>query len=78
MIITRQSILLALGADRYETREGVLVRATPVSQIPQLLRDVGWKNVPKYDAYDLRKLGLRIVDAKYVGGGRFCPVVVLD
>lgn len=42
----------------------------PVSQVPTLLRQDGWRNVPKVDSYDLQKLGLRVANARYVGGAR--------
>lgn len=64
---------------RYQTPKGGTFEGMPVSQIAQQLRDCGWRNVPRIDAYDLRKMGLIIVNARYVGGAhakRFCDVVV--
>lgn len=65
----------------YETRSGEVVQATPVSQIAGALREKGWRRVGRLDRFDLRDLGLTIVEAQYVGGahktGRFVDCVVL-
>lgn len=63
----------------YETKKGFKFKGLPVSEVPACLRDAGWKNVSRLDASDLKKLGLKIVTARYIGGVRpkkFCLVVV--
>jgi hypothetical protein len=63
----------------YETEAGERYQAMPVSQVPSQLRDCGWKNVPRFDKSDFRRMGLKIVTARYIGGARpkrFCDVVV--
>lgn len=64
----------------YEDQGGHRFAGVPVSQVQQLLRDAGWRNVPRIDEYDLRKMGLTVTTARYVGGARpkrFCDVVSL-
>lgn len=63
----------------YETDAGARFHGMPVSEVPKQLRDCGWRNVSSLDEHDLRKIGLSIVTARYVGGvspKRFCRVVV--
>ena len=64
----------------YETRDGTQFKGAPVSTIPSILRDAGWRNVSDLnDDYRLKKLGLMVEEARYVGGARpkrFCQVVV--
>jgi hypothetical protein len=64
---------------QYQTPTGAKFKGMPVSQVPSQLRSVGWRNVSRLDEYDLRKMGLVVVEARYVGGARpkrFCRVVV--
>lgn len=63
----------------YETEDGSKFQGAPVSEVPARLRDNGWKNVSRFDEFDLKKMGVKIVTARYVGGvrpKRFCRVVV--
>jgi len=63
----------------YETKEGRKFMGMPVSQVPSQLIQSGWRNVSRLDGYDFKRLGLEIVEARYVGGVRpkkFCQVVV--
>ncbi len=63
----------------YETPEGRRFAGMPVSQVPSQLRDCGWRRVSHLDEHDFKKMGLEMVDARYVGGvrpKRFCRVVV--
>jgi hypothetical protein len=63
---------------RYETERGQQIIAAPVSQLPQLLREAGYRNVPRLDEYDLTRLGCVIETARYISGARpkrFCRVV---
>jgi hypothetical protein len=69
--------------NRYETTAGQTFIALPVSQIPSALRDIGYKNVSRdfADAYELRKFGLQIGEARYISGARpkrFCLCVLVD
>ncbi len=65
----------------YRTREGRVVIGERVKAVPKALIDVGWRNVSNVDEWDLKKLGLEIVDAEYVSGarptGKFVRVVVV-
>lgn len=64
---------------RYEDTSGRVFLGMPVSQVPSQLIQTGWKNVSRLDRSDFEKLGLGIVEARYVGGVRpkkFCWVVV--
>lgn len=56
----------------YETEQGDRFIGCPVSQLPVLLREVGWKNVSRdySDYYALRDFGMTILTARYVGGAR--------
>lgn len=65
----------------YETEKGFKFKGAPVSEIPRLLRDNNWRNIPRLDKHDLKKMGLKIVEARYIGGvrkKRFCDVVVAE
>ena len=65
---------------RYETSDGTHVIGAAVSSLSQLLRDEGWRRVPRIDSYDLRNAGFRVVRARYRSHGglkRECDVVVL-
>ena len=65
----------------YETRDGVKFKGSPVSQVPHQLCENGWRNVSRLDEYDLKELGLQIVEARYIGGAspkRFCQVVIAE
>ena len=65
--------------NRYELESGARVWGVPVSEVPKTLRFNGWRNIPRLDEYDLKKLGMIIVTARYVSGvrpKRFCRVVV--
>lgn len=66
---------------RYETHDGKIFMGMPVSQVPSQLIQARWRNVSHLDESDFRKMGLDIVEARYVGGARpkrFCQVVVAD
>lgn len=81
-MITAAAVTAAQAARNfpYETRSGEVVKATPVSEIVSALRDKGWRNVGRLDRYDLKDMGLTVVEAQYVGGarktGRFVEAVV--
>lgn len=66
---------------KYATVDGRVVVGDRVSNVASALRGAGWRNVPRLDSYDLRKLGLEVVAAEYVGGarptGKFIEVVVI-
>lgn len=65
--------------NRYQTPSGAKFWGVPVSEVPKTLREAGWRNVPRLDEYDLKKLGMVVVTARYVSGvrpKRFCRVVV--
>lgn len=80
-MLTVDKLIAALPKDRYEIRTGELIAACPVSMVPSSLREAGWRNVSQIDAYELKQLGMKIVEAQYVGGvrktGKFIDVVVL-
>lgn len=64
---------------RYETEEGRQIWGVPVSGLATALREAGWRNVPPFDSYECKKMGLEVVSARYVGGARpkrFCEGVV--
>jgi hypothetical protein len=81
--LTAQNIrdAIAKWPSRYRTREGREVVGDCVSRVSGALRDAGWRRVPRLEASDLRQLGLEIVEAEYVNGGRptgkFVDVVVI-
>ena len=81
-MIESQHVIRAIlkWPSRYETRDGEVVIGDAVSRVPTALRDNGWKRVPRLDKHDLKKMGLRIVQAQYVGGarptGKYIDVVV--
>jgi hypothetical protein len=63
----------------YETEFGRKLLGMPVSQVPSRLVKCGWRNVSRMDRRDFEKMGLEVVEARYVGGARpkkFCWVVV--
>lgn len=67
----------------YETRDGKRLRGCPVSELPRVLRDAGYKNVGRgySDYYALKDHGVTLVEARYIGGVRpkkFCDVVVAE
>lgn len=73
----REAIVMWPGL--YETASGFKFLGSPVSEVPTRLRDARWRGVPRLDASDFRKMGLEVVEARYVGGTRpkrFCQVVV--
>lgn len=79
--MTQQDVIQAILAwpGLYETAEGRLFQGAPVSEVPTRLREARWRNVSRLDRFDLKHLGLEIVEARYVGGARpkrFCDVVV--
>ena len=64
---------------KYQTPGGTKFTGTPVSEVPKRLRECGWRNVSHIDEYELKKMGVTVVDARYVGGARpkrFCRVAV--
>jgi hypothetical protein len=64
----------------YVMADGTEVVGTNVTSLSQLLRDEGWRRVPRIDSYDLRKAGFRVVRARYRSWGglkKECDVVVL-
>lgn len=80
-MITKQDVVKAILAwpGRYETRGGRQFLGTPVSEVPARLRDARWRNVSHLDSSDFQKLGLEVVEARYIGGvhpKKFCQVVV--
>jgi hypothetical protein len=65
----------------YETEGGDLLLGMPVSQVPSQLINCHWRNVSRIDESDLKRMGLEIVTARYVGGcspKRFCRVAVAE
>jgi hypothetical protein len=65
----------------YETAAGLRFKGAPVSEVVTRLREAGWRNVSRFDVYDLRRMGLTIVEARYVGGARpkrMCQVVIAE
>lgn len=64
----------------YQTEKGFRFKGAPVSEVPKLLRDMrNWRNVSRIDEYELTRMGLKVVTARYIGGvrpKRFCRVVV--
>jgi hypothetical protein len=63
----------------YQDKDGNKYWAMPVSEVPKQLRDTGWKNVPRLNHYDFKKMGLKVVEARYIQGARpkrYCDVVV--
>lgn len=66
---------------RYAMEDGTVFLGMPASQVPSQLSQAGWRNVSRLDEYDFEKMGLQVVKARYVGGGRpkkFCRVVVAN
>lgn len=77
--LTKEIVLGALRNYAYEMADGRRVFGSPVSQVPEMLREAGWRNVPRADANDFRALGLEVVKASYLSWGgkkRPCDVVV--
>lgn len=66
---------------KYQVKDGTVIRGTAVSGVPGFLREAGWRNVPRIDAYDLKKAGFTVVRGRAVtGSGRLakeCDVLVL-
>jgi hypothetical protein len=64
---------------RYQSEDGAEFLGMPVSQVPAQLIECGWRNVSRLDESDLRRMGLMVETARYIGGARakrFCRVVV--
>jgi hypothetical protein len=64
----------------YVTADGTEVVGTNVSGLAGLLRDEGWRRVPRIDSSDLRAAGFRVVRARYRSWGglkKECDVVIL-
>jgi hypothetical protein len=65
----------------YETESGFKFKGCPISEIPKRLRENGWRGVPRLDSYECRRMGLKVVKARYVGGvypKQFCDVVLAE
>ncbi len=78
---THITTLVSARGALYESVHEELFIGCPVSELPKLMRDAGWRNVSRdySDRHALRDIGLRVVTARYVGGARpkrFCDVVV--
>ena len=71
-MIGKSDVLSAIACwpARYTTATGRVVVGEAVSAVTTALRGEGWKGVPRLDAYDLKKMGLEIVEAYYSAGGR--------
>lgn len=84
MAITAADITAAIAKRHfpYALTDGSTVSACAVSEVADALRDNGWRRVGRFDRFDIRDLGLKVVSAQYVGGvrptGRFIDVVVYD
>lgn len=65
----------------YFLLDGTRIRGVAVSGVAGDLREMGWRNVPRIDSYDLEKAGFKVVRARFKsGGGRLkkeCDVLVL-
>ena len=63
----------------YQKFDGTEFLGMPVSEVPSQLVSRGWRRVSSLKKSDFEKMGLEIVEARYVGGARakkFCSVVV--
>jgi hypothetical protein len=54
----------------YETADGRRFKGNRLDEVKTEMRFHGWKNVSRIDAYDARALGLTVVAARYISGGR--------
>lgn len=64
----------------YVLSDGTEIVGTNVTGLTQLLREEGWRRVPRIDSSDLRAAGFRVVRARYRSWGglkKECDVVVL-
>lgn len=64
----------------YETEAGEKFNGMRLAEVKSALVGNGWRNVSHVDAGDVRKLGLRVVRARYIGGAspkRFADEVVV-
>jgi hypothetical protein len=64
----------------YVMEDGTEVVGTNVTSLAQLLREEGWRRVPRIDSYALKQAGFRVVRARYRSWGglkKECDVVVL-
>lgn len=78
--ITAEAVLDAIEAMpfNYVGEDGRMFHACPVSQVSAMLRENGWRRVPRLDDADLRKLGLTVVTARYRSfGGLKKPCLVV-
>lgn len=80
--MTKDQIIAAISKNGwpYETEGGMRFIGCPVSGLPQLLRDAGWRKVGRQFscAGELEARGLFVVRARYAGGVRpkeYCKVV---
>jgi hypothetical protein len=79
--LTKENVVAAImkWPGLYRTEDGIEFKGMPVSRVPSQLRECGWRNVSGLDKHELKKIGLDVVRARYVGGAspkRFCDVVV--
>jgi hypothetical protein len=80
-MLTKEKVIEAINQwpCLYETREGRKIIGETVSGMPGKLRECGWKKVSSMGEYEFKKLGLEIVEARYIGGAhpkKFCSVIV--
>lgn len=54
----------------YETEDGRRFKGNRLDDVKTEMRYQGWKNVSRIDAYDAKMLGLTVVEARYMSGGR--------
>ena len=80
MTAALKNAILTLQGYSYHTESGEVVKAIPVSQLPAMLRDAGWRRIPRIDYIDVRDMGIRVVEARYMSWGgmkRPCMVAVV-
>lgn len=87
-MFNKQSVIEAMEnatsvlISRYADRDGRMYRGIAVSEAYKALKDAGWKNVSKLDAYNYKMLGLKVIEGTYKSGtrptGRYIDVVVIE
>ena len=64
----------------YHLADGTKVRAMRPADLNTALRDMGWRNVSRLDAYEYKQMGFRIEKGRYVSFGglkQACDIVMV-
>lgn len=79
----KEDILRALASwpSRYQTRDGKTVIGNTIGGLVQELRSKGARVSKGFDHYEVSRLGVKVVEAQYIGGvrptGKFVKVAIL-